>query len=476
MKKLRIAELLIILAFSFSVKAKVLLKINCDSNIITDDKLITCAGKLSYDQEGINDIEFNYQTNLDVNFVSLNGFTIEKENNKVLIHSKKTLFDMITTSIKIMEFNLSSNNMVSDTEDFVINNIIINKSNDIIVNDIVKTFNISKTVELDDICTLDSISVDGNVVKDFSKEKLEYFLTTENDIVFIDGVRTSNKSNVIGFGNVMVSPGETIERDIHVIAENKKENIYKLFITNTKVLEEKEKDKEEEVKSKDNTLKTLELYKDNNKIKFDFDNTKEIYNIDILDTKVITIKAKLNNDKAKFVKDYGPRDIELNNGYNKILIKILVENGDEKVITLNVNYQESISDNNELETLIINDKEIDLNNELEIVLPNEIDKTRIEAVPKDDKSIVKYEDIDLLVGNNKIIIEVISVSGKSKIYEVNVIREDKEIILADIPVKENIIINEDNHVIKLVCYSIFIVGITAFISSIIYFYKKKKAL
>ena len=105
MKKLRIAELLIILAFSFSVKAKVLLKINCDSNIITDDKLITCAGKLSYDQEGINDIEFNYQTNLDVNFVSLNGFTIEKENNKVLIHSKKTLFDMITTSIKIMEFN-----------------------------------------------------------------------------------------------------------------------------------------------------------------------------------------------------------------------------------------------------------------------------------------------------------------------------------------------------------------------------------
>ena len=58
-------------------------------------------------------------------------------------------------------------------------------------------------------------------------------------------VRTSNKSNVIGLGNVMVLPGETIERDIVVTAENKQEKTYKLFITNTMILEKTEKAKEE---------------------------------------------------------------------------------------------------------------------------------------------------------------------------------------------------------------------------------------
>ena len=478
MRKLRIAVLMIILAFSFSVKAKVLLKINCDSNVITNDKIVSCTAKLSYDQEGINDIEFNYQTNLNIDFIEVSGFVVTKLDNKVLIHTEKTLFDIITNSTKIIEFTLSNNNNLNDREDLVINNIKVNNNSDIIISDVSKSFNITKFVELSNVCTLDSIIVDNELIKDFNKDKLEYYLNTENEMIFIDGTRTDDKSNVVGLGNVRIPMGETIERNIIVTSEDNTVNTYKLFITNTKIKEEKEKVENINTKDSDNTLKTLELYANNNKINLDFDSSKEIFNLNILDTKEITIKASLNSNKATFIKNYGPRDIILNNGYNKVLIKILAENNNEKVITLNINYQDSLVDNNELESLVINDINVNLNNEnIEIILPNDIDKTSIVAIPKNDKATVNYEDINLVVGDNKITIEVISVSGISKIYNINVIREDKEILLSDIPVKENtVIINKDNSLINIICYSIFIIGITVFIISIIYLIKRKKAL
>ena len=477
MKKLRIAVLMIILAFSFSVQAKVSLKINCDSNIIYENK-ITCKGNLLYEQEGINDIEFTYQTNLNIDFIDVKGFTITKTDNKVLIHSNRTLFDMIMNSTKIMEFTLSTNDKVSDIENLIINNIKVNNDDSILINDISNSFNINKTInELDSVCTLDSILVDNEIINDFNKDKLEYYLNVKNEMIFIDAIRTSDKSSAVGLGNVRVSIGSTIERDIIVTAENEEKKIYKLFITNTNIQEKKE-EQEDKIKSNDNTFKKLELYSNNKKIDFNFDNKKEIFNIDVIDINLITIKMELNDSKATFVKGYEPRNIKLNYGYNKVLIKILAENNDEKVITLNIMCKDSLVDNNELESLTINNINIDLNNEnIEIILPNDIDKTSIVAIPKNNKAIVKCEDTNLIVGDNKIIVEVISVSGISRIYNINVIREDKEILLSDIPVKETtVIINKDNNLINIICYSIFIIGITAFIISIIYFNKKKKTL
>ena len=478
MKKLRIVVMMIILAFSFSVQAKVSLEINCDSSTISEN-IITCKGNLLYEQEGINDIEFTYQTNLNIDFINVKGFTITKTDNKVLIHSKRKLFDMILNSTKIMEFTLSRNDESLDIEKLIISNIKINNDDTILINDISKSFDVSKTIDLDNVCILNSISVDDEVINDFDKDKLEYYLNVKNEIIFIDAVRESDKSSVTGLGNVRVPIGETIEREIIVIAEDKTTRIYKLFITNTMVLEKEEKEEKEEevIKSNDNALKSLEIYSNNTKLDLNYDNSKEIYNIDVIDINLITIKAKLNDEKAIFVKNYGPRDIKINSGYNKILIKVLAENNDERIITINIICKDSLSDNNELESLIINDRNIDLNSEdLKIVLPNDIDRTVISTVPKNNKSIVKYENIDLLVGDNKVIIEVVSESGISKVYEINVIREDKEIILSDIPVMENIVINEDNSLINIVCYSVFIIGITVFLISIVYSVKRKRAL
>lgn len=475
MKKLRIIVLMIILAFSFSVQAKVLLKINCDSNTISDNQKVNCVGKLTYDQEGINDIEFDYKTNLDISFLTINNFTVSNLDNKVLIHSEKTLFDIIPNSTKIMEFTLSKEDNLNSIEDFIITNIKINKIDDIIIDDVIMKFNITKNNILDNTCILNSISIDNEEIKEFDSEKLEYYLNVEKEIIFIDGIRTSNRSSVTGLGNVHIPSGETIERDIRVVAEDKTEKTYKLFITNTKV-KEKEEVKEEIIKSSDNTLKRLELYSDT-KIDFNYNNNIEIYNIDLKNIDSFTIIGELNDNKASFVKGYGPRKVKLNKGYNKVLIKVLSESNIERVITLNINYYDDLYDNNELSLLKINDREIDLNDEnIEIIFPNDISRIEISAVPKSKKAIVKYQNTDLLVGNNNITIEVVSESGIGKIYNVNVIREAKEIVLADTNNNKITNIKEDSKINKVNCYSIILIGITVLIIPIIYLIKKKKTL
>ena len=126
MKKLRILVILIILAFSFSVKAEVMFELDCNGKEITDDKSVTCEGWLSYETEGITDIEISYDTNLDINFLNVSGFTLTKSTDKIIIHTDTALYDILMNSEKIMEFTLSSNDKVKETEKVKLCNIKIN--------------------------------------------------------------------------------------------------------------------------------------------------------------------------------------------------------------------------------------------------------------------------------------------------------------------------------------------------------------
>ena len=542
MKKLRIFVLLFILTFSFSVKAEVLLEIDCDGKEISDSKSVMCEGTLLYEKEGINDIEFNYETNLNIEFSSVSGFMITNSGGKVSIHADKTLYGEIMDAAKIFEFTLRDNEGLIEKEKLTINNIVINKGNDIKVADIEKVFNITKEIiKLDDICTLDSISIEKEKIKDFHKDKFEYRdINVTNEFIFIDAVRTSNKSTATGLGTVRVPKGETIERNITVTAEDGTKKNYKLYITN--ISEDNEEDEvkpDQEMKSMDNTLKSLEIYNGKKKIDIGFERDKEIYNIDIKDEVILklTIKATLNDSKAIFINNYGPRDILLKFGYNHELIKIKAEDGSEKTITININYQNKKSNDNTLSSLIINGEVVDLTNEkLVVIVPSDSEKTVIEAIPNNNKSIVKYEDIELAFGDNEVNIEVTNEDGETKEYDVNVIRENEEIVLENIMVmgyelgfskeqmfynlkinndtnKLNIILSpngikneilnnenlengskiiikvtddlgnyeytinilKDNEtLINIICYSVFGIGVGSLVSSIIYVINKKK--
>lgn len=543
MKKLRIVVLLFILAFSFSAQAEVILEVDCNGKEISSDKSVTCEGNLLYENEGITDIEFDYQTNLDVKFISTTGFMVTNRGGKVTVHSDTPLQDEIMNSAKIMEFTLSYNDKLQEKEKFIISNVKINNASDIKVAGVTKEFKVTGATnnKLDDVCTLDSITVEKVKIKDFSKDKLEYRgIEVTNEVIFIDAVRTSSKSSAIGLGNVIVPKGETIERDIVVTAEDgTNKNIYKLFITNTT---EKDTDDEprpdEGERSSDNTLKSLELYHGKKKVKLTFDRKKEVYSVQVDDdlTAKLTIKAILNDPKATFVDEYGPRDVEINYGYNKELIKIQAEDGSEKTITLSINYLDNRDKDNSLLSLIINGKEVDLaSDELEVRLPSDTLKTEIEAVPSSTKSKVEYEDIELSLGDNNVNITVTSEDGEKEEYNVNVIRENEKDLLESITVTGydigfskdkttyNLKINNDTNELKIIvnpsvvkheilnnkdlkngskilikitddeksyeytiniekeesssdiiCYIIFGIGVISLILSIIYFIKKSK--
>ena len=434
MKKLRILIILVILAFSFSVKAEVFFEVDCNSKDITSDKSVTCEGNLSYETEGINDIEISYQTNLDIKFLPVDGFTINNSNGVLTIHTDDTLYDELMMSSKIMEFTLSSNDNVKDEEELKFYNIRINKENTNVTDDLFETFKVSlpdkEEPKLDNVCTLESIMVDNTKISNFDKNKFEYRdINVNKRIVFIDATRTSNKSSATELGDVKVLEGETIVHNVIVTAEDGTKCIYKLYITNNTPKEEKEELEKEEVKSKDNTLKSLEIYHQKDKIKFDFNNKKDEYNIDIakISNDIITIKAVLNDSKASFIKGYGPRDVNLIIGNNKILIKTKSENGEEKTITLNIKYLDDRDMDNSLLSLKINDETINLADEkLEIKVAHNIDKAKIDAIAKSDKAIIKYEDIELKVGDNNVNISVTAENGDTKEYNIKVTREEEE--------------------------------------------------
>ena len=562
MKKLRVLVVLFILTFSFSVEAKVVLKVNCDKEEVTSDSSVTCEGTLRYATEGIDDIEISYDTNLDIKFNSVKDFSYTITDNKISIHSNTTLYDEIMFSTKIMEFTLSSNDKCSEEEKISFNNIVINKANDIKVGDVTKTFSVKKIEVIDikptpieeikqsSVCTLESISIDDIKLLNFDKNKFEYDgINVNKETPFIRAVRTDDKSSASGLGNVFVPAGETVTREITVLAEDGTKCIYKLYFTNnttkptstptaTPSIDNKDEIlPDEEVKSNDNTLKSLEIYNNKKKIDFKFDSKHDKFDINVEDVDKVTIKASLNDSKASFDNVLKPRDVTLDLIDNEIIIKVIAENGDEKTYTLNIHVNK-MGSNNKLISLKINDKEINLADEkLEIRVPNSVTKTKIEAIANDEKAIVKYEDIDLKVGDNGVNITVTSEDGNTEEYDVNVIREDEKVLFEklvitgynisfikekhsyslkvdkdtnelDIQVvpsnidfqvvnnknihngsKINVIVTDangsyeyiiniekDSTTLNLVCYSVFGIGVIALIASIINFIKKKKSI
>lgn len=437
MKKIGIVIALIILTFSFSVKADVFMEIDCSDNKVNDKNATTCEVNLVYEEVSIDDIEFEYVTNLDIEFSSISGFNLNKNGNKVSIHSSTTLYDDMMNSDHIVKFTLKANSNCQETESLTLKNIKINNSNEESVSNVSKTFNVTlEETSLDSNCYLNSITIDNVSLSGFDKNKFEYRgINVNKNIVYIDATRSSEKSSATGLGEEFIKPGETLEHEIEVTAQDKTRCVYKLFITNKNNSTETDDDTNSigmEL-SKDNTLKSLELYNGKEKIPFTFNNKKDNFDIVVENSELtkITIKATTTDAKATFTDKYGPRDVSVSQGENKILIKVKAENNDEKTYTLNITLKESKDSDNTLSSLIINDEVVKLVegvDSYEITLPKEVEKTKIEAVPTNEKAKVEFKDIDLVEGNNQVTITVIAEDNSKKEYHVDITRSDKNIL------------------------------------------------
>lgn len=431
MKKVGIIVTLIILTFYFNVKADTFIEIDCNDKNVTSSSKITCEVNLVYEDIAIDDIDFEYDTNLNIEFLPISGFSLNKNGNKISIHSDTTLPEDILDSRYIVKFTLMAKNNSSERESVTLKNFKINKNNNEVVDDVTENFNITLENTLDSNCDLTSITIDNVLISNFDKDKLEYRdIVVNKNTIKIDVKRGSDKSVVTGAGEVFIKPGETIERDIEVIAEDKSSKVYKLFITNNS-----ESNVADEINtlgmdvSNDNTLKSLELYNGSEKIPFKFNNNEDTFDIIIenTDIKNITIKATTNHNKATFVDKFGPRDVKLIIGDNKILVKVLAENKKEKTYTLNITLKEMESKDTILSSLIINNLIVNLDDNVStytVDLPIGATKTVIEAVARSPKSKVEFEDIDLSVGKNDLVITVVSLNGNKREYYIAINRGD----------------------------------------------------
>lgn len=284
----------------------------------------------------------------------------------------------------------------------------------------VSSNNVNVTNTKSDNANLASLSVNGKPVTGFNKDKTEYKVTVNTNKVTIEAKSEDSKAQVNVPGEQNLSLGEQ-SFNIVVTSESGKDKNYKLIINY------------EAPKDTDNSLKTLELYNGSTKMK-ELEYKSGVFTYEGIKVKTdvskLTIKATLNNAKAKFVKDYGPRDVELDYGENIFDVRVESESGEVATYTIKVNREDGRSTDATLSKLIVNGVTVELQDKVYDyqvnVRYNEV-KSQIDATPTNKSSQVDYDDIDLVSGlNEPIQLTVTSENKKTQVYTIKIYRLSEE--------------------------------------------------
>ena len=395
--------------------------VNCPNDNIKKDTSIKCDIELSYTDISFSSISFELESDLDVTFENSIG-TLKKEDKVINI-----LFDKeLDSLVNIGNINISKVN----NGKVMINNIHLLKNTEDVykINDIVKEIKVLEGA-LDNNCDLNGIIVNGVPVKNFNKDVLHYEpIYVNSQSVFIDAVRSSDKSNVSGLGNMRVRENRDVTRVITVVAEDGTKKEYTLVLRYGE--EEKKIEDEEPLPDKlssDATLNLIELHGNGKKINFNFKKEQTTYTVklDNNDITSINVQAELSDNKADFATNFGPREVNIDYGANKIEIKVIAEDKTENIYTINIMRDDKRSNNSLLSSLEINNKKVELkDDELSyiITLDNQNERTNVSLETQSDKASVEYEDIELNEGENNLLIRVTAENGHQSEYNIKIYR------------------------------------------------------
>jgi hypothetical protein len=135
----------------------------------------------------------------------------------------------------------------------------------------------------------------------------------------------------------------------------------------------------------------------------------------------------LSDSKSSYVKGYGNRTVQLDEGLNTILVKVKSEYGEENTYTINITKE--ASGDSILKELYVNDKPIKLTDgvfKYSLSVASDVLKANINAVPRNSKATVKIENLDdLKDGINNIKILVTAANKKISEYFLSIKKEDK---------------------------------------------------
>lgn len=267
------------------------------------------------------------------------------------------------------------------------------------------------------------INKNGN----FSIATFNIKLTNKNaSTITVNSIRFSDanfKDHSIASKTISFS----VKQEVTATTTTKKAQIETTTKTTTK---EKETITTNKESKKDNNTKLKKLNITN--VNFNFDSNKNNYIINASkDVKEVSITAQAESDKAKVV---GPDKLKLNPGENKVIIKVIAEDGSTSEYKIIINKLErKLSSNSLLEELNISDINFDFDSNVKTYDLGTIkkDKLDIHYLTEDEKAKVYVYGNNNISKNDVIVIKVVAEDSSVSEYilYVNNLSKDKGIIL-----------------------------------------------
>lgn len=174
---------------------------------------------------------------------------------------------------------------------------------------------------------LRNLKVNNETVNGFTYNNLNYELTTENSEILVEASTINSKAKISGIGKIKLNNGLN-EIKVLVTSESGETTTYTLNVT--------KKGNEQNIElSNVNTLKNITV----DKIDFAFTKEKLEYNLEVeYDVDKINISYELDDSSSTID---AAKEVTLKVGLNKVNIKVIAENKEEKIYTLNITRKEA---------------------------------------------------------------------------------------------------------------------------------------
>ncbi len=414
MKKRVMLFLMLFLSFEFVNASSTQFKVDCPSKA-TALEVVKCTISVKPDGYGLDGISFNYE----ISGGSYDSFSINSNYTKLSLNQYGAMLNRSNTytgtgydTVGALSIKMPSSGNAS----VVFNNISVITSE----REELDVSNVSKTIKLaDNNNYLSSLSVsEGTLNPAFNKNTTSYTVTNvSSSTINISAKAEASSASVTGTGEKTLKYG-TNDFTITVTAENGIKKTYSIKVYRS------------DNRDKTNTLSSLSI--DGFSISPKFDKNTTNYTLKVKkDVTSIKINASLESSKSSFVKNYGPRTVNLDLGENTILIQVISEAEGIKKYTIKVTREDDRSTNNYLKSLNVDVGNLKFDKKTlnySFTVPNDTTSIKVTAQAEDVKSKIDgVKSYNLKEGLNKITITVTAENGSTRKYTLQVTRIVKEI-------------------------------------------------
>lgn len=407
--KYLVVSLLLLLPINImALSADVVL--DCDKAMLSINEEVNCSINVNATNGGIT--EFNAITKVSSN-LEISSITISSEwNNSSSGNNISVSSDTAKSgNINIGSVKVKATSVVPETNESIsLTNITLKDEEAILVN----KNDLSKNIRIpSNNASLTSLSISvGTLSPAFSADNQEYYVNSvDSDNITITVSGNANAS-IIGTGTKSLNYG-TNTFEITVKAEAGNVKIYKLIVNRV------------DNRSSDNTLKSIRI----NGNLIDFDSNKHSYALTLTSSiDKVQISAEPTDDKASVKYSATSVPLKLCETFT-FKITVTAENGESSDYYVKVERKDDRSSNNNLKSLVVNDKNITLNSNQSYTLTvdNKVTTANIKTTLEDTKAKVEISgNNNLKVGSNIFKIKVTAENEAIKTYTLTIIRKNAD--------------------------------------------------